>query len=77
RRHSWSSAANHIRVPAGDSLPAPGDRRVSPTGEKPVYKQHRSLPIQLLAHCFYMALHSTTSVKHTHTNTVKQHTAHS
>ncbi|CAI9609924.1 unnamed protein product [Staurois parvus] len=42
-----ASAVNH-RVPASDFSPALGDRGVSPTGKSPVYKQHRSLPCQLL-----------------------------
>ncbi|CAI9589100.1 unnamed protein product, partial [Staurois parvus] len=41
--------ASHVdhRVPAEDSLLAPGDHRVSPMGERPVCKQYRSLPFQL------------------------------
>ncbi|CAI9574800.1 unnamed protein product, partial [Staurois parvus] len=35
-------------VPAGDSLPPPCDRRVSPTRERPVYKQYRSLRCHLM-----------------------------
>ncbi|CAI9592622.1 unnamed protein product, partial [Staurois parvus] len=34
---------NH-QVPAGDSLPVPGDHQAKLTGERPVCKQHRSLP---------------------------------
>ncbi|CAI9617445.1 unnamed protein product, partial [Staurois parvus] len=43
---------NH-QVPARYSPPAPGDRHVSPTGERPVCKQYRSLP-SAPAHCFVL-----------------------
>ncbi|CAI9575376.1 unnamed protein product, partial [Staurois parvus] len=42
-----ASAVNH-QVPTGDFSPAPGDCLVSLMGERPVYKQYRSLPCQLL-----------------------------
>ncbi|CAI9596622.1 unnamed protein product [Staurois parvus] len=59
-----ASSVNH-QVPASDFSPAPGDRRVSLTGERPVYKQHRSLPISSST-LLYMALYSRASGKHKH-----------
>ncbi|CAI9561564.1 unnamed protein product, partial [Staurois parvus] len=66
-----ASAVNHW-VPACDYSPAPGDHRVSLTGERSVYKQIS--PLSAPAHCFVW-LCIAQPVKHTHSQQSK--TAHS
>ncbi|CAI9586280.1 unnamed protein product, partial [Staurois parvus] len=67
-----ASAVNHP-VPAGDSPPAPDDLCVSRTGERPICKQYRSLPCQILHSALYGSAYQNQWKAHTQ-HTVTQHT---
>ncbi|CAI9572753.1 unnamed protein product, partial [Staurois parvus] len=53
------------RVLLGDSLPAPGDVQGFTTGERPVCKQYRSLPCQLLHIALYGSAQQSQCKAHT------------